>query len=81
MQLAEKRDHQLKEARSSGTTHLLGAFFGVPISIKDHICEEGEQATCGSTWMAEHFVAREDAYVVKLMKREGAIPIVRGNLC
>jgi Asp-tRNA(Asn)/Glu-tRNA(Gln) amidotransferase A subunit family amidase len=31
--------------------------------------------------MAAHYVAKEDAVVVKLLKREGAIPIVRGNLC
>lgn len=81
MQLADQRDCQLQAAHLNGTTNLLGAFFGVPISIKDHISEEGEQATCGSTWMAAHYVAKEDAAVVKLMKREGAIPIVRGNLC
>ncbi len=59
----------------------MGAFFGVPISIKDHIDEKGESATVGSAWMAAHYIAKDDAVVVKLMKREGAIPIVRGNLC
>ncbi len=42
MQLADRRDCQLQAAHLNGTTNLLGAFFGVPISIKDHISEEGE---------------------------------------
>ena len=68
-------------ARKEGKLDKLGSLFGVPVSIKDHIGEKGESATCGSTWMADHYVAKDDAVVVKLLKREGAIPIVRGNLC
>jgi hypothetical protein len=36
MYLAKKRDKELGEAKLNGTT--VGAFFGVPVSIKDHIC-------------------------------------------
>ena len=46
----------------------LGAFFGVPVSIKDHICEEGESVTVGSSWMASHYKADKDADVVQLLK-------------
>jgi Asp-tRNA(Asn)/Glu-tRNA(Gln) amidotransferase A subunit family amidase len=52
----------------------------VPVSIKDHICEEGESVTVGSTWMAAHFKADKDAAVVAFLKSEGAIPMVRGNV-
>jgi Asp-tRNA(Asn)/Glu-tRNA(Gln) amidotransferase A subunit family amidase len=54
--------------------------FGIPISIKDHICEEGERATVGSTWMAVTFRAEKDASIVTHFKKEGAIPMVRGNV-
>jgi len=36
--------------------------------------------TVGSTWMAAHYVAKKDAELVAMIKREGAIPIVRGNV-
>jgi Asp-tRNA(Asn)/Glu-tRNA(Gln) amidotransferase A subunit family amidase len=36
----------------------LGSFFGVPISIKDLFCEEGEDVTCGSSWLASHYKAK-----------------------
>ena len=78
--MAKDRDEQLAQAKSKGETEKLGAFFGVPISIKDQICEEGETLTCGSTWLGSHYVAKTDAPIVEMMKREGAIPIVRGNL-
>ena len=80
MNLAKKRDNELKEAKKNGTVAKLGAFFGVPVSIKDHICEEGESVTVGSTWMAAHFKAEKDAAVVAFLKSEGAIPMVRGNV-
>jgi Asp-tRNA(Asn)/Glu-tRNA(Gln) amidotransferase A subunit family amidase len=68
MNLAKERDLQLKEAKNSGTVDQLGAFFGVPVSIKDQICEEGESVTVGSTWMAAHFKADKDAAVVSFLK-------------
>jgi Asp-tRNA(Asn)/Glu-tRNA(Gln) amidotransferase A subunit family amidase len=43
-------------------------FFGVPVSIKDHICEAGESLAGGSTWMAAHYVAAKDAAVVEMLK-------------
>lgn len=58
----------------------MGAFFGVPVSIKDQFNEKGESATCGSEWMAAHYIAPEDAALVAMMKAEGAIPVVRGNV-
>ena len=54
--------------------------FGIPISIKDHISEEGERATVGSTWMATNFIAEKDASIVSYLKKEGAIIMVKGNV-
>ena len=48
--------------------------------MKDQFGEKGEQATCGSEWMAAHYRAPEDAVLVAWIKREGAIPMVRGNV-
>lgn len=62
----------------------MGAFFGVPISIKDHIDEKGESATVGSAWMAAHYIAKDDAVVVKLMKERGPSRLceeIFANLC
>ena len=67
--LAKNRDLELAIAKRNGTVEQLGAFFGVPISIKDMLCEEGESLTCGSTWLAAHYVAEKDAPIVALLKQ------------
>jgi len=58
----------------------LGLFFGCPISIKDQIEEEGKKVSVGSVWMMNHYNGKKDAPIVRLMKEQGAIPMVRGNL-
>jgi fatty acid amide hydrolase len=52
---------------------------GIPISIKDHINEKGKMNVVGCCFMTD-FKADEDATIVKIMKAEGAIPMVRGNV-
>lgn len=64
IRLAHERDQQLRKARENGTIESLGSLFGIPISIKDHICEAGESVTVGSTWMAANFKADKDASIV-----------------
>jgi Asp-tRNA(Asn)/Glu-tRNA(Gln) amidotransferase A subunit family amidase len=59
---------------------MLGAFHGVPISVKDMINQKGKTSSVGSTWMASHYVASEDAPTVQWLLAEGAVPMVRGNL-
>ena len=80
MYLAEQKDELLAEAKRNGKENELGAFFGVPVSIKDQFVEEQKGMTVGSTWMAAHFVGDRDCAIVAMLKREGAIPMVRGNL-
>ena len=36
--------------------------------------------TVGSTWMAAHYTGDKDCAIVAMLKRQGAIPMVRGNL-
>lgn len=67
-------------ARRHGKLNELGAFFGVPVSIKDQFVEEGKGMTVGSSWMAAHFTGDKDCSIVAMLKKEGAIPMVRGNL-
>ena len=57
MVIAKQRDEELARAISEGTQGQLGAFFGIPISIKDHLTEVGKTCTVGSTWMLSHYKA------------------------
>jgi len=78
--MARVRDHELAEAKATGKVDQLGAFFGVPVSIKDQFGEAGENATAGSQWMAAHYKAPCDSAIVAMLKKEGAVPMVRGNV-
>ncbi|MGI0003725.1 MAG: Asp-tRNA(Asn)/Glu-tRNA(Gln) amidotransferase subunit GatA [Candidatus Nitrosotenuis sp.] len=57
----------------------VGAFYGMPISIKDNICIRGGKTTCASK-MLEDFVAPYDATVVSKLKSQDAVLIGKTNL-
>ena len=57
----------------------VGAFYGMPISIKDNICIKGGKMTCASK-MLQDFVAPYDATVVSKLKSQDAILIGKTNL-
>ncbi|NXA59051.1 FAAH1 hydrolase, partial [Mohoua ochrocephala] len=67
-QLQEIQRHQEK-----------GLLYGVPVSIKDHIGHKGHLATCGLVQCLDT-VMEEDSVVVKVLKRQGAIPFAMTNV-
>ncbi|NWZ33892.1 FAAH1 hydrolase, partial [Brachypodius atriceps] len=56
-----------------------GLLYGVPVSIKDHIGHKGHLATCGLV-QCLGTVMEEDSVVVKVLKRQGAIPFAMTNV-
>ena len=61
------------------TGQKVGAFYGMPISIKDNICIKGGKTTCASK-MLENYIAPYDATVVSNLKLQDAILIGKTNL-
>ena len=56
-----------------------GPLHGVPISIKDELPMRGCSNSGGATWTTK-FTATQDANLVRLLRKAGAIPFVRSNL-
>lgn len=67
----------LAEARATDLTLPLG---GLPIAIKDNINVSGQPCTCGSKFLADHYVSPFDATVIRKLRAAGAIPFGRTNL-
>ena len=57
----------------------VGAFFGMPISIKDNICIKDGKTTCASK-ILENYVSPYDATVVSKLKTQDAIIVGKTNL-
>uniref|UniRef100_A0A452ICX2 Fatty-acid amide hydrolase 1 n=1 Tax=Gopherus agassizii TaxID=38772 RepID=A0A452ICX2_9SAUR len=68
--------HLLQEVKAQREKGLL---YGVPISIKDSIGYEGHVSTCG---LGQYlgYPEREDSVLVKVLKKQGAIPFVKTNI-
>ncbi|NXB82782.1 FAAH1 hydrolase, partial [Donacobius atricapilla] len=56
-----------------------GLLYGVPVSIKDHIGHKGHLATCGLV-QCLGTPMEEDSVLVKVLKRQGAIPFAMTNV-
>ena len=52
---------------------------GIPISVKDNICMQGEVTTCASK-ILENYISPYDATVVKKLKENHLIPVGKVNL-
>ena len=77
------RDAALRQAetvdakRKAGQT--VGPLAGVPVAVKDVMCEAGQPATCGSR-MLKNFVPPYDSHVVTKLKQADAVLIGRTNM-
>ncbi|KAM6415202.1 vitamin D3 hydroxylase-associated protein-like [Rhynochetos jubatus] len=56
-----------------------GLLYGIPVSIKDHIGHKGHLSTCGLVQCLGPPV-QEDSVLVKVLKRQGAIPFAMTNV-
>ena len=73
--MAQAREHEGAIARGE----YRGPLHGIPIGIKDNISTAGIRTTVGSKVLAD-YVPEEDAHVVALCKRAGAIILGKENL-
>ncbi|KAF8445614.1 amidase signature domain-containing protein [Boletus edulis BED1] len=69
---AEELDRHLKE-----TGQVVGPLHGLPVSIKDHIKVKGLDTSTGYVAWAYRMVAENDALVVEILRKSGAIIYVK----
>ncbi|CAI2363668.1 unnamed protein product [Moneuplotes crassus] len=77
---AKEKDKQLKDILDQGKNpkNVLGKLHGIPFSVKDHIWVEGTISSCGVSSMTDN-IKNKDSYIVQALRKEGAIPLVKGN--
>ncbi|MDQ3031931.1 MAG: Asp-tRNA(Asn)/Glu-tRNA(Gln) amidotransferase subunit GatA [Myxococcota bacterium] len=64
-------------ARAAGKT--LGPLAGVPVVLKDNLCQRGTPTTCGSK-ILEGWIAPYDADVVERLRAAGAVIVGKANM-
>ncbi|NWI60532.1 FAAH1 hydrolase, partial [Calyptomena viridis] len=69
-------EEQLQEIQQEEEKGLL---YGIPVSIKDHISHKGHLSTCGLVQCLDTRM-KEDSVLVKVLKRQGAIPFAMTNV-
>jgi len=70
---------QAREADRRRAEGLDGPLLGIPVALKDNICQSGVPTTCGSH-ILESFVSPYDATVVERLRASGAVLIGKTNL-
>jgi aspartyl-tRNA(Asn)/glutamyl-tRNA(Gln) amidotransferase subunit A len=77
------RDDALKQAADidalRGRGEKLGPLAGIPIAIKDVLCQTAQPTTCASR-MLENFVPPYDAHAITKLKEAGAVLLGRTNM-
>lgn len=68
-----------EEELRSVKKRLNGRLFGIPVAVKDNICVEGRDTTCGSK-ILEGFKPPYNATVIEKLRSEGAIILGRANM-
>ncbi|CDW81226.1 amidase family protein [Stylonychia lemnae] len=76
---AQDKDRERELAVRNGRANELGLLHGIPVSIKDHVNEQGRHVTVGVMSFCDN-IAKSDAVVVQQWKDQGAIPMVKGNV-
>jgi aspartyl-tRNA(Asn)/glutamyl-tRNA(Gln) amidotransferase subunit A len=67
---------QADELRATGADR---ALLGIPLALKDNLCQEGVPTTCGSR-ILESFIPPYDATVVTRLRESGAVLLGKTNL-
>ena len=75
---AEKKDKELKDWLDNHKDPYkhLGKLHGIPFSCKDHIWVEGSHCSIGYKTHS-HQIVNKDAHIVKVFRKQGAIPLVK----
>lgn len=75
----EEQAMERAEALQKGLKPGCSPLYGVPLLLKDNLCTQGVQTTCGSRLM-EGYVPPYDATVVERVQTAGGVCLGKGNL-
>jgi aspartyl-tRNA(Asn)/glutamyl-tRNA(Gln) amidotransferase subunit A len=70
---AARAEQEIRRGRCRGPLH------GIPLSLKDNIQTRGIRTTAGSKVLAD-FIPEEDAFIVRKLRRAGAVLVGKTNL-
>ncbi len=79
--IAEKNKHSLIEAKEKDSNYKegLSPLYGIPVLIKDNINTLNMKTTAGSILLKD-FYSKDDAFIIKQLKKQGAIILGKTNL-
>ena len=72
--IAEKLDEERKQGKIRGQLH------GIPIIIKDNIGTADKMQTTAGSLAFEGNISPKDAFIIELLRKEGAIILAKANL-